>query len=77
MSRIFIDDDLLRWEVYASGGKHGTPEEAKIVFHCTNGPTQRARVIRHDGDHADAQRMVATYTEDELREMLGRAEVLR
>ncbi len=70
MSRVFLDENLLSWEAYASGGKFGLPEQPKIVFHCLSEPFRRARYVRHDGDNAQAEEVVHNLPEDRLREML-------
>lgn len=76
MTRTFLDDDLLRWEVYASGGRHSTPERSRIIFHCVSDRGRRSRRVTHDSDHTSAQHMVEALPEDELREMLREAEEL-
>lgn len=70
MSRVFLDDNLLSWEAYASGGKFGLPEQPKIIFHSLSEPFRRARFVVHDGDNADAEEAVHHAAEDRLREML-------
>lgn len=76
MSRVFVDDNLLTWEAYASGGKYGLPERPKIVFHCLSDPHMRARFVVHQGDEADAEEMVHDLDEEQLKEMLQGAEEL-
>ncbi len=76
MSRVFLDDNLLSWEVYASGGKFGLPERPKIVFHCLSEPFRRGRYVVHDGDNADAEEAVHSLPEDRLRELLREAREL-
>lgn len=76
MSRTFQDADLLRWEAYASGGRHGYAEQARIVFHCLSDRSRRARVFEIEGDQSDAEREVAEATDDRLSELLGKAEEL-
>lgn len=76
MSRTFQDSDLLRWEAYASGGRHGYAEHARIVFHCLSDRSRRARVLQLEGDQSDAEREVAEATEERLAELLtGAAEL--
>ncbi|HEV2149182.1 MAG TPA: hypothetical protein VGR37_17375 [Longimicrobiaceae bacterium] len=70
MSRVFVDDDLLTWEAYASGGRFGLPEHPRIVFHCLSDPAVRARFVVHEGDEADAEETVHEVPEDRLKEML-------
>lgn len=76
MSRTIVDEDLLSWEVYASGGRYGLPDQAKIVFHCLSDPERRARYVRLPGDNADAEETVGTASEAELQRMLREAEEL-
>ncbi len=70
MSRVFVDDDLLTWEAYASGGKFGLPEHPKIIFHCLSDPQLRARFVVHEGDEAGAEEEVHQVPEERLKEML-------
>ncbi len=70
MSRVFTDENLLTWEVFASGGKFGLPDRPKIVFHCLSEPDRRARFVIHAGDEADAGGAVHDAPEGRLREML-------
>lgn len=73
MSRIVVDSGLLNWEVYASGGPFGFPEEPKIVFHCLSDPRRRPRYVRHEGDNASAQRAVQELPTDALRQLLEKS----
>lgn len=70
MSRTFTDDNLISWEAYASGGKFGLPERAKIVFVCLSDPHLRSRYVVGPGDEAEAAGAVHNYSDDELRSML-------
>jgi len=76
MSRVFVDDDLLSWEVFASGGPFGLPERPKIVFHCLTEPNRRAQFVVHEGDQADAEQAVYELPDDGLRELLARSRPL-
>lgn len=76
MSRVFVDDNLLTWEAYASGGKYGLAERPKIIFHCLSDPAIRARFIVHEGDEADAEEVVHEVPEARLKEMLRGAREL-
>jgi hypothetical protein len=71
MSRVFTDQNLLTWEVYASGGKWGLPDRPKIIFQCLSEPNQRARFVVHEGDEADAEEVVHQAPEERLRALLG------
>ena len=71
MSRVFTDENLLTWEVYASGGKYGLPDRPKVIFQCLSDPDRRARFVVLQGDEADAEEWVHEAPEDRLRETLG------
>jgi hypothetical protein len=76
MSRVFVDDNLLTWEAYASAGRFGLPERPKIIFHCLSDPAIRARFAVHEGDEADAEEVVHQVSEERLKEMLERSSEL-
>ena len=76
MSRTIVDDDLLVWEVYASGGPYGLPEKPKIVFHCAGDPERRARFVHHDGDNSTAQTALREMSDTQLRGLLGKSSEL-
>lgn len=76
MSRVFVDDDLLTWEAYASGGRFGLPESPRIVFHCLSDPAIRARFVVHQGDEANAEETVHEVPEERLKAMLAEAREL-
>lgn len=70
MSRIFTDDDLLTWEVYASGGAFGLPTDPKIIFNCVSKPGSRGRYVVMRGDAADAAGAVHEASADQMRALL-------
>ena len=70
MSRTFQDRSLLRWEAYASGGRFGYADHAKIVFHCLSDRSRRARVLEREGDQSEAEREVSSLSDAELTELL-------
>jgi hypothetical protein len=76
MSRVFVDENLLSWEAYASGGRFGLPDEPKVVFHCLSDRSLRARYVRIGRDNAEAQQAVASVSDDELRQLLREADPL-
>jgi hypothetical protein len=77
MSRVFVDDNLLTWEAYASGGNFGLARDPRIIFHCVSDPQRRARYVVLDGaGEADAEEAVLEAPEERLKEMLGRSEEL-
>ncbi|CAN5799545.1 hypothetical protein BH23GEM3_BH23GEM3_02400 [soil metagenome] len=76
MSRVFVDEDLLSWEVYASGGQYGLPDDPKIVFHCVSDPSHRPRFVRFGGSSATAVQAVHDFPIERLRQVLNEAEEL-
>lgn len=76
MSRVIVDNDLLSWEAFASGGKYGLPSEPKIVFQCLSEPSLRARYVRYGSDNAEAEQAIAVLPDAQLRELLAGAEEL-
>jgi hypothetical protein len=76
MSRVFTDENLMNWEAYATGGRFGLPDQAKLVFHCVSDLAQRARYVRFDGDNTAAIQAVHGMDAEELRAMLQRAQPL-
>jgi hypothetical protein len=76
MSRIISDEGLMTWEVFASTGAFGLPQQPKIVFHCLSDPHRRPRYILHDGDNATAIGAVQSAGEDELRRLLAASQEL-
>ncbi|MDT8437233.1 MAG: hypothetical protein RRA92_10820 [Gemmatimonadota bacterium] len=74
MARTFMDDDLLTWEAYVSGGQPDTPEAARIFFLCLDSPLHPARFVSHDSRSvATAERELLAANEDDLRAMLARS----
>lgn len=76
MSRVFTDENLLTWEVYASGGRFGLPDHPKVIFQCLSEPNRRARFVVHDGDEADAEEAVHESSEEQLRALLSTSKEL-
>ena len=70
MSQTFTDDDLLTWEVFASGGRFGLAIRPKVVFHCVSDPSRRPRFVQLPGDEADAEEVVHESSADHLRGLL-------
>lgn len=73
MSRVFQDENLLKWEAYASGGAHGYSDHARIVFHCLSDRSRRARVVQLEGDQSEAERRVAEAGDADLSALLAEA----
>lgn len=77
MRRTFMDEDLLEWEAYVSGGQPDTPAAARIYFVCLTDPFERPRWVRHEsGDVARAQKELGELEEEELQSLLGEARPL-
>jgi len=72
MARRILDQDLELWESYATTGMYGYSDPARIVFRCLSGTTDRARALDM-GDKSEAERVVRGSSDDELRDLLGRA----
>jgi hypothetical protein len=47
-SREFMDDALIRWEAYVSGGQPSTPAAARIYFVCLDDVFERPRWVSHE-----------------------------
>lgn len=73
MSRTIVDDDLLVWEAYPSGGKYGRPDRPYLVFTCVSDPNRRPRLVALDGDEADAEAAVERASDEELRALFRRS----
>ncbi len=77
MRRTFLDRNLLEWEAYVSGGQPGTPAAARIYFNCLTDRTRRPLFVSHkSGDVTGAQKTLGELAENDLRELLERAEPL-
>lgn len=73
MTREFIDDDLILWEVYSSTGEFSLPDEGRLVFLCATDRERRPRTVRYEGDLVEAQSAVAELSDEQLRELLARS----
>lgn len=76
MARIIVDDNLMQWEVYSSGGRFGLPARPKVVFHCLSDLGVRGRYVVMQGDEADAEAAVRDFPQERLRELLREAKAL-
>jgi hypothetical protein len=73
-SRRFMDEGLIHWEAYVSGGQPETPAAARIYFVCLEDPFERPRWVTHDsGSVAEATRALAAMTDAELVGLLADA----
>lgn len=71
MAREFMDDDMMRWEAYVSGGQPDGPKAARIYFLSLDSPLARARFIPHESRSvATAERELRAMSDDDLRELL-------
>lgn len=77
MRRTFVDEGLLEWEAYVTGGQPRTPLAARIFFVCLTDPFERPRWVRHEsGDVAAAERELDGLPDDDLLAMLAEARPL-
>lgn len=70
MTRQFIDNDLITWEVHASTGPFSLPADGRLVFLCVTDPDLRPRSIRYEGDLVDTGAAVLNLSDAQLRELL-------
>ena len=67
LSRTFLDEGMVRWEAYISGGQPGTPQAARIYFVCLEDPFEAPRWVAHESRSvAEATRVLAVMGEGEL-----------
>ncbi len=72
MAREFMDDDMMRWEAYVSGGQPGGEKAARIFFLSLDSPLARARFVRHESRNvAEAERELRAMSDDDLRGLLA------
>ena len=77
LSRKFLDEELIEWEAYVSGGQPDTSATARIYFVCLNDPYERPRWVAHQSrDVAEAHRALAALTDQDLIAMLEEATAL-
>jgi hypothetical protein len=74
MSRTFLDENLLTWEAYPSGGPFGFSDRPFIVFNCLSNRMLRPRYVSTVGDEADAERTVELASDEQLLEMFNRSQ---
>lgn len=73
MSREFIDEDLILWEVHASTGRYSLPDDGRLVFLCVTDRKRRPRTVRHGDDAVAAGAAVQELPDEELRALLARS----
>lgn len=74
MTRTILDQDMLTWEVYPSGGPHGVNNKPYIMFNCLSNRMLRPRYVSLTGDEADAERRVVLASNEELLAMFRQAQ---
>jgi hypothetical protein len=77
MTKSVVDDDLQRWEAFASTGPYGYSDRSVVVFRCSSNPDERPRAYPITGDKSDAEARVENANRVELLEMLAGAEPLQ
>jgi len=70
--RIINDEEGRRWDVATAFGSYG---ETRLIFSLTDGDELRSALIEGDTQF-EAERNLDKLPEDELRNRLGKAEVM-
>ena len=74
LSRKFMDDGMIQWETYVSGGQPDTPAAARIYFVCLEDPFARPRWVPHASRNvAEATRDLAGMSDADLVALLGQS----
>jgi hypothetical protein len=73
MSRKFQDENFLVWEVYPSASRFGFSHNPHLVFNCLTDRLLRPRSLLHEGDEADAERVIVDASRDQLMALLRRS----
>ena len=53
-SRTFLDEGMVRWEAYVSGGQPNTARAARIYFVCLEDPFEPPRWVPHESRRWEA-----------------------
>lgn len=70
LSRTFLDEEMVRWEAYVSGGQPNTPRAARIYFVSLEDPFESPRWVAHESRSvAEATRALATMSDADLVEL--------
>jgi len=77
MGKSILDDDLRRWEAFATTGEGGLPDPGRVAFRCTSDPGLRPRVIAVAGDKSVAEQAVAQGSRGELLALFQKAREIR
>lgn len=73
LSRTFLDEGMVRWEAYVSGGQPNTARAARIYFVCLEDPFEPPRWAPHESRSvAEATRALAGMSDAELLDLRGR-----
>ena len=73
LSRTFLDEGMVRWEAYVSGGQPNTARAARIYFVCLEDPFEPPRWVPHESRSvAEATRALAGMSDAELLDLRGR-----
>ena len=75
--RTIQDDNLETWEVYASVGRFGFPDQSNMVFQNLSDRSRRARVAVRPGDKAAVEQEIERLSTAELVELLATTEELK
>ena len=77
LSRQFMDEGMIRWEAYVSGGQPNTDAAAKIYFVCLEDPFERPRWVTHTSRSvAEATRALSEMSDTNLVEILQESQPL-
>lgn len=74
MSRTILDQNMLTWEVYPSGGAYGASDQPQVIFNCLSNRMLRPRYVSLHGGDADAERRISLASNEELLELLRRSD---
>lgn len=67
LSRTFLDEGMVRWEAYVSGGQPNTAHAARIYFVCLEDPYEPPRRLSHESRSvAEATRALAGMSDADL-----------
>ncbi len=73
-SRRFLDDGLIQWEAYVSGGQPQTARAARIFFVCMENRLEVPRWVEHSSRSvAEATRELGAMEDAELVDLLQEA----
>ena len=71
LSRAFLDEGMIRWEAYVSGGQPNTAQAARIYFVCLEDPFAPPRWVPHESRSvAEATRALGAMSDGDLAGLL-------